>query len=181
MDFKVTLQKILTEFDQKGVRYALMGGFALGVLGIPRTTVDLDFLVNRDDATHIAQIMQQIGYECAYQSENVAQYISALKIFGEVDFLYAFRSSALAMLNRAVEKELSGKTIKVLRVEDIIGLKLQAAVNNSARFSQDWADIEALADCYKAELDWELIEGYFSLFERQDLFQSLKRKALETK
>lgn len=41
--------------------------------------------------------MKENGYECKYKTENVSQYISPLKIFGEVDFLHAFREISLKM------------------------------------------------------------------------------------
>lgn len=49
MNFKLVLEKLLTAFTEQNVRYALLGGFALGLWGGSRSTVDLDFLVHRDD------------------------------------------------------------------------------------------------------------------------------------
>jgi len=109
-----------------------MGGFALGVLGIPRSTVALDFLIHADDLPKIEKIMAGQGYECFYQTENVSQYTSRVKVMGEVDFLHAFRQLSLEMLDRALEKEIfeGEMKIKVLRPEDMIAFKLQSAANN---------------------------------------------------
>ncbi len=49
VDFERVLKALLAGFDYQQIRYAAIGGFALGVLGIPRATMDLDFLVQRDD------------------------------------------------------------------------------------------------------------------------------------
>jgi len=57
--------------------------------GTGRIPLEVDFLVNREDIQRIDD--NQPGYECKYRSENVSQYVSPLKVFGEVDFLYAFR------------------------------------------------------------------------------------------
>jgi hypothetical protein len=86
-----------------------MGGMALGAWGVPRGTVDVDFLVHHEDMEKVDGIMQELGYECRYRSENVSQYISPLKVFGEVDFLHAFRTPSLSMLQRAEEKNSSMK------------------------------------------------------------------------
>ena len=43
------LHRLLREFDRLHTRYALMGGFALGALGAPRATRDLNFLIHRDE------------------------------------------------------------------------------------------------------------------------------------
>ena len=114
MDFKLVLEKLFTAFKEHNIRYALMGGFALGVWGVPRGTVDVDFLVHCDDMKKVNRIMGGLGYECRFKSENVSQYISPLKIFGEVDFLHAFRVPSLSMLERAVEKKIFDGTIAVM-------------------------------------------------------------------
>ena len=51
-------------------------------------------------------IMLGLGYECKYRSENVSQYTSPFEIFGEVDFLHAFRTPSLSMLERAEGKKI---------------------------------------------------------------------------
>jgi len=178
MDFKATLEIILKDFLRGNIRYGLIGGFALGALGLARTTVDLDFLVRREDMPKVDAIMKSHGYECAYRSENVSQYISPLKIFGEIDFLYAFREISVKMLERAKELDIfEGKLkIKVLCPEDIIGLKVQALANNPDRETLDYLDIESLMERYKKDLDWGLLEEYFKLFELEKEFQGLKAK-----
>lgn len=178
MDFKTVLSLILERFYKYNVRYGLIGGFALGVLGLPRATIDLDFLIHKDDLDKVDRIMKSQGYECVYKSENVSQYVSAIKIFGEIDFLHAFRKISLRMLEHAEEKDIfEGKLkIRVLKPEDIIGLKLQALVNNPPRTEREYLDIESLMEYYGRNLDWQLLEEYFSLFERREKFLELKVK-----
>ncbi len=183
MDFKTVARTILEGFQRGNIRYALIGGFALGALGVPRATTDIDFLVHHEDIAKIKKLMEEMGYECAFQSENVSQYVSPLEVFGEIDFLHAFRKASLGMLERATEKETFGGElkIKVLRPEDIIGLKVQAAANDETRFNREYMDIETLMAHYKTDLDWQLIKEYFSIFDQQTLFSKLKGKHLEAK
>ncbi|MBI5056793.1 MAG: nucleotidyltransferase family protein [Nitrospirae bacterium] len=178
MDFKLVLDKLLTLFREQNIQYALMGGFALAAWGVPRGTVDMDFLVQRDDMEKIDGIMKGLGYECRYKSENVSQYLSPVKVFGEVDFLHAFRSPSLKMLQRAEEKKYFGETlsVRVLKVEDLIGFKVQAIANNKDRTASDMADIEALLVFNKTSIDWSLLEEYFSLFGLSDQLRELRMK-----
>ena len=178
MDFNIVLGLMLEGFQKGGIRYGLIGGFALGALGLPRSTVDLDFLVHRDDLNKINKIMKSNGYECVYQSENVSQYVSSVKIFGEVDFLHAFREISIGMLERAKELDVfEGKLkIRVLLPEDIIGLKLQAAENDSTRITQEYLDIESLMGYYGNNLNWETIEDYFSIFDQKEKFFELRSR-----
>lgn len=138
MDFKFVFEKLLTFFHENNVRYALMGGFALGLHGVARSTVDIDFLVHRDDLAKIQVIMSELGYKCVYESENVSQYVSSLKVFGEVDFIHAFRQISLKMLERVEEKKVFNETIsvKVLKPEDIFFMMPEDEKQERAELSQ---------------------------------------------
>jgi len=178
MDFKTTAKKLVAAFERQGVEYGLIGGFALGLWGVHRGTVDMDFLVRRDDIAKVDGIMAEFGYELRYRSENVSQYLSPQAVFGEIDFLHAFRSASLAMLTRAETKVLFGNgiSLRVLQPEDLIGLKLQALVNDPRREPVDRSDIEMLMGARGRVMDWELIRGYFEIFEMTELFVELERK-----
>ncbi len=175
MDFKTLLSELLTAFQKHNIRYALMGGFAMGLWGGSRSTVDLDFLVHRDDMEKVHAIMTDLGYECLHRTENVSQYASPLRVFGGIDFIHAFRDAGLEMLERAKTKEIFGGTlrIKTLVPEDIIGLKLQSIYNNPSREKTDLADIEMLVSLHRGNLDLELLRKYFEIFEMEDLFRKL--------
>lgn len=178
MDFKLVIEKLLTAFNEQDIQYALMGGLALGAWGVPRATVDIDFLVHKDDMEKVNEIMQGLGYECKYKTDNVSQYVSPLKVFGEIDFLHAFRTPSLSMLQRAEEKKMFDETmpIKVLKVEDLIGFKVQAIANDESRKTIDLPDIESLIEQNKTEIDWALLEEYFVLFGFNELLTELRRK-----
>jgi len=183
VDFKLVFEKLLDFFQKNKVRYGLMGGFALGAQGVARSTVDIDFLVYKDDLDKIHTIMNELGYELKYQSDNVSQYISSLKVFGEVDFIHAFREISVGMLQRAEEKKIFNETItvKVLRVEDLIGFKVQAMANDESRKAVDLRDIESLMALHSASLDWDAVEKFFSLFGFNALFTELKKRLLYDK
>jgi hypothetical protein len=154
MDFKLVFDRLLTFFHENNVRYALIGGFALALHGVSRSTVDIDFLVHRDDLSKIDTIMKELGYNCIYRSEDVSQFTSPLKVFGEVDFIHAFRDISVEMLERVEQKGIfhDAILIKVLRVEDLIAFKVQAIANDESRKALDLNDVMLREDMrYLAE------------------------------
>ena len=175
MDFRFVLEKLLTAFTEQHIRYALMGGFALGLWGGSRSTIDIDFLVHRDDRTKVNAIMTGLGYELHHHSENVSQYTSKLNVLGSVDFIHAFREASLGMLDRAQIKDIFSGTlqVKTLLPEDIIGLKLQAIANDPSRENTDMADIEMLASIHKGKMDRTLLKKYFKIFDRENLYNKI--------
>jgi hypothetical protein len=178
VDYRTVFEKLIAAFEAENVRYALMGGFALGLWGVARATVDIDFLVHRDDMPHVNAIMHTYGYECRYASENVSQYVSPVKIMGSVDFLHAFRETAVTMLKRAERKEIfSGAlSIMVLRPDDIIALKLQAIKNDPSRKDVDISDIKMLLHIRKQEIDFPLLEEYGRILGLSELLRQLVKE-----
>lgn len=176
MDFEKVLEIITREFTNAKIRYALIGGFAMGALGIVRSTMDLDFLVDARDLTALEKILNRHGYTCIFKTENVSQYVSDINIYGTIDFLHAFRKASLGMIERSKHIPVFDEklTIRVVIPEDIIGLKLQALVNDPSRTNREYADIEAIMTSAKEPLDWNLLEEYFSLFEQQKRYEELK-------
>ncbi len=176
MDLKKALTLIVGEFEKNDVGYAMIGGFAIGALGIPRSTIDLDFLVPADTLHRVDAIMIALGYKKVFFSENVSQYVSPSAEMGEVDFLHAFRPISMKMLAEAENIPVFGNetNVKVLKAEDIIALKLQSINNDPARLAKDNSDIEELMKSMK--LDWEILKTYFGLFGMEKRFLELKGK-----
>jgi len=178
MDFKLVTSTLLKEFNENEIRYAIIGGFAMGLWEVSRSTVDLDFLLLVDDLPRAETILTKYAYRRAFKSENVAQYTSDLAHYGHVDILIAFRKVSKAMLKRSVEKTLDdGSKVFTLLPEDIIGLKLQALVNDPRREDRDIADMNSLISMSRKKaitIDWELLEEHFGLFNREDLLKTLR-------
>lgn len=175
LDFKAVLEKVLRGFEELEVHYALIGGFALGLWGLGRATMDLDFLILKDDMPKVDNLFRSLGYTCAYRSENVSQYVSPLGILGTIDCLHAFRKATLAMLERAEEKAIfQGKLrIRVAQPEDLIGLKFQAMRNDPSRKDQDLADVKGLVRLFGGQLDWSRIREYAEILDMEEVYEEI--------
>ena len=60
------LKSIIKNFKKDNIHYALIGGYALGLLGVSRNTFDLDFLVNKKDREKLKTILSRYQYEIKY-------------------------------------------------------------------------------------------------------------------
>lgn len=178
MDFGLVLKQLLEGFDRMGIRYALRGGFAMGALGAPRATADLDFLVRREDLERLDLLLTGLGYARIHLSDDVSQYTGPAAVWGSLDFIHAFRPISLAMLERAVEKPVleNSRAVRVLQPEDVIGLKILAMANNAGRTHREMADIEALLDVYRCDLDWSRLQEFFHLFGMDKAYTDLKER-----
>ncbi|MGB9497316.1 MAG: nucleotidyltransferase [Dissulfuribacterales bacterium] len=172
MEFKVVLKTLIERFNQEGIDFALMGAFGMSVTGIIRTTEDLDFLIPERDAIKVSEIMESLGYETLWSGPETSHYVSPLASFGRVDFLHARRKYSRRMLQQAKQEAVFNGAfmIKVVRPEDIIGLKVQSSSNDPSRYYQDMSDIEQIVKRHYQgiiSLDMGLVREYFKIFDRE--------------
>lgn len=80
MDFEQVLGKAIRDFERENISYGLIGGFALGLWGVISATADLGFLFDKKGLGKAKEIMLRYGYNCFYESENVAQYNSVVSL-----------------------------------------------------------------------------------------------------
>jgi hypothetical protein len=178
MDLRAVLELVTVELRGAGIEHALIGGLALAAHGAARATEDLDFLIDRDRADELDEIMRRLGYRPLYRTAEVANYVSDDAAKGRVDFLYAHRQYAVAMLARARPHPMLGVSdLRVLDAADQIGLKVQSSSNQPRRRPQDMADILRLLE-RGGEIDISRVREYFRLYDREaeldDLLASLR-------
>ena len=173
MNFKEVLKILLNRLSEAGVEAALSGGLALSTMGVFRFTKDIDFVIPEEGVDAVDHIMTELGYEKqGFSSSEIASYVSPLKVLGQVDFLVARRKYSRAMLQRAQEMPVldGALTVKALLPEDLIGLKLQAIVNDPKnRYTVDAPDIQQLLKLHGTRMDMSLVREYFRLFGREAL------------
>lgn len=178
MDFNLVIDGMVGAFDRAGVRYALIGGMAIALRGIQRSTLDLDFIVATEDLPAADPILRGLGYTRVFHSANVSQYGAEDPALGRIDILHAFRGPSLGMLQRAERMAWpEGPAVPVVHWEDLIGLKIQAMVNDPGRALRDWADIHEIvrfAAGRRMALDWELLADYLELFDLHAKLLELK-------
>jgi len=183
MNFALIFKFLVENLTREKIDFALMGGFALQAAGVIRTTRDIDLLILSKDSLKIKEIMIKHKYKLLHESEDVLNFAGENFELGRVDFLLAHRKYTLEMLKKAAEESVfDGKfKVKVLRVEDQIGLKVQASSNNPKRAHQDIADVRALIESNYSKLDIALIKEYFSLFKREKDLETILKEIKNAK
>lgn len=167
MGIKETLELASKTLTNAQIDHALIGGIALALWGVHRATADVDLLVDGDKKTLAKNILTKAGFQITHESEEVIQFSGA----GYLDLLFANRALSKKMIAQAIfNNKLS---IKCVKPEDIIGLKIQAYTNDPKRFFQDIADIKNLIDANNG-IDWNQIKMYADLFNKWSDIEKLK-------
>lgn len=138
---------LMKELDNRGVRYALVGGVAMAFYTEPRFTRDIDLLVETEDFDRVKSILEKDGYfESAspWTFRNVAIELHRfLKVTTEedemlIDILVAKDEEVRKVIQNAVEAESEEGRVMLANKKDLIWLK------KTRDSKQDQADIEKL-------------------------------------
>ena len=138
-DLITALGDLARLFDQFGAPYAVMGGLAVRVHGIPRPTYDVDFTLAIDRARllELYDAVRALGYTVPeeYQGGWVDQVAgmplvkARLRVEGktiDVDVFLAESRFQKSLIQRRIQTDVEGITAWIASAEDLILLKLLA-------------------------------------------------------
>ena len=62
IDVYAELKRIINALNENDVEYAVCGGWAMAIHGVPRATVDIDLLISEDSLDKVFEIAKQNDY-----------------------------------------------------------------------------------------------------------------------
>lgn len=131
--------------ETAGVRYALIGGLAVGIhANLPRATIDVDVAAHLGAGRESAvNALERAGLKKTGEFEHSVNFRHGSGEPVQLAFDVAFD----AMIERAESIDIGGIDIKIVRKDDLITMKKRAAADPARRKSKrlrDQADIELL-------------------------------------
>ncbi len=150
------MSSLLAEFvnftetlNRETIDYAICGGWAMAIHGLPRATVDIDLLILTEDLNEVWNIAQNLGYDVeglplhfhngAIEIRRISKIDKGSKRLFTLDFLLVTEPLEEVWKNRELIEWEDGKTWTVSR-EGLIRLK-----TISGR-EQDLLDIKKLRE-----------------------------------
>lgn len=138
---------ITNALNERNIDYAVCGGWAMAILGLPRATVDIDLLILSEDLDEAWRIAQSFGYDVEglplhfhdgkIEIRRISKIDKETKSLITIDFLLVTEAIKEVWRNRKLFEWNRGKVFSVSR-EGLIFLK-----RISGRLI-DLADIERL-------------------------------------
>jgi hypothetical protein len=174
MDFTFVLSQVADEIQRRGRRFAVIGGVGLAALGMPRTTLDLDLVVEADLQDELVAFLEQQGYATLHRSAGYSNHLHADPRRGRIDLVYVQGGTAdrvFAGVNR--QPGPGGLPTPVPRPEHLAALKVLAMKNDPSRIFQDLADIRFLLTL--PGVDRAEVRGYFARHGLLERFHDVER------
>jgi len=174
MDFSSALTTIATFLDENEIRYALIGGLALAAYGNPRSTLDIDLVVEHLHQQPIIDFMEASGFETLHRSEGYSNHQHADPVLGRIDFVYVRGETADMLFKEAKRFDgPDGLSIPVPKPEHLIAMKVLAMKNDPERTFADLADIRVLMA--RPEVNRQEVRRYFEKQGLLERFNELER------
>jgi len=148
MDLFQELREITHALDAGAVDYALCGGVALAIHGVPRATQDIDLLVRPEDLARLRETARACGFVLESFPMDFASGITIQRFTKIIDGQPLMLDALLVSgpLDRAWEgrqsADVEGGRVRVVSREGLIALKLAAAG------PQDLVDVQRLQEVH---------------------------------
>ncbi|HEX3630382.1 MAG TPA: nucleotidyltransferase, partial [Candidatus Dormibacteraeota bacterium] len=151
--FNRVLHEAVQALEQAGLKFLVLGGLASSLVGRPRWTHDIDFLVRPDDARTALEALRAAGFQT--EETDPVWLFKAFKQDVMVDVIFMITGGIYLdaeMDQRSVIREYDGLPVRIPSPEDQVVIK---AIVHREETSRHWFD--ALAIIGRAELDWDYL------------------------
>jgi predicted nucleotidyltransferase len=157
-------EALVTTFDERGIRYAIIGGIATIQHTRVRTTDDIDALLT------VPQLAMPGLFEALRGRGFSLDVLGSIRDFRDggmttvrfkdvlVDLMRPVLPAYAHVLDRAISARIFGQTVRVSSAEGLIVMKL------IAMRSQDEADVQDLLAAYAGKLDLDYVRKELETF-----------------
>jgi predicted nucleotidyltransferase len=151
--FVRVLREAVETVERAGYLFLVVGGLASTLVGRPRWTHDIDFLVRPDDARNVLEALRGAGF--ATEETDPVWIYKAFKDDVMVDVIFMVMGGIYLddeMRAHSIERDYDGLRLRIPSPEDQIVIK---AIVHREETSRHWFD--SLAILGRAELDWNYL------------------------
>lgn len=177
MEMTSVLKLVVNKLDKLRIPYVLTGGLAVSYWGVPRTTHDIDIIIEID-SSKTDSIIQAFDKEFYVSREGIDRMLSYGTSFNlihhktgvKIDFWPVDKKDPHKVLefSRALKKKVFGQTISIIAPEDLIIVKLKwCQEGESFRHLEDVKSILRISQVNIAYIkQWALKQGTLEIFNR---------------
>ena len=151
--FVRVLREAVEAVERAGYPFLVLGGLASSLVGRPRWTHDIDFLVRPDDARDVLEALRGAGFTTE-ETDPVWLY-KAFKDDVMVDVIFMVMGGIYLddeMRTHSIERDYDGLRLRIPSPEDQIVIK---AIVHREETSRHWFD--SLAILGRAQIDWNYL------------------------
>jgi predicted nucleotidyltransferase len=169
------ISRVVKCLDEHSVPYMLIGGQALLLYGIVRSTRDIDITLGIDSDSYyvIAKICEELGLNILpKEPQKFANQTRTLpaeepNCHIRIDFIFSFTPYERQAIERAQQKTLAGYPVKFASGEDLIIFKMIAGR------SVDLEDIKSIIKKQAQAIDYDYVHKWLAEFAKIDEYKQI--------
>ena len=168
------MERLARALESRAFPFVFIGGIAVAAWSRPRTTVDLDVLVAIEslEPSGVVVALEGEGFRLTRKGVHRDVMMAGFRVIRDypekgsmsvpVDVLISNNPVVHDIIQRACQRSVGSKKVRVPSAEDLIILKLQAGR------LRDLADAQAVARAQKTSLDLEYLKKQADVFSVQE-------------
>jgi hypothetical protein len=174
---------MLEALNASGINYIVTGSFATNLYAVPRSTQDVDFVVDAEPEElkklfsalpKEIRVDPQMRFDTITYTYRYNLIVDGLP-FGIELFLLTDDEHNQERFRRKRSGTVQGTTAHVPTVEDIIVQKVRWSAK--ANRAKDIQDVKAIIDAQGDNIDWAYVEGWCDRHGTRDLLEQLREEA----
>lgn len=171
------VQLIGEKAQAAGLRFLVIGGHAVNVYSEPRSTLDVDFLVRREDRAEWARILEAEGFKLYHDGGPFLQYSPPHGTSWRLDLMLVNGETFGKMINASRSIEMLGIMVNVPSPDHLIALKLHALRHGPEdRFEKDFGDVVGITRNTGLDPRSSSYREIFTRFGTTEIYEKVLRR-----
>lgn len=138
MDYAKAFHLVAGASKKAAVPCVLIGGFAINFYKVTRNTLDIDFLITKEDFTKIKDPLLAAGYAEEFATDVAVRFSNKTDAL-DIDFMIVDDLTREKIIKDGKTAEIVGEKLIIPSLNHLIALKLHAIKNN--RKNRIWKDL----------------------------------------
>jgi len=138
MDYAKAFHLVAKASKESAVPCVLIGGFAINFYKVTRDTLDIDFLITKEDFIKIKDALLAAGYAEDFATDVMVRFSNKADAL-DVDFMIVDKMTREEIVKDGKEIEVVGEKLIIPSIEHLIALKLHAIKHNQK--NRIWKDL----------------------------------------
>ncbi|MBL7157786.1 MAG: nucleotidyltransferase [Candidatus Omnitrophica bacterium] len=174
MKYRSIFHLISSLAQKSNIHIVLIGGFAVNYYKVTRQTVDVDFLITKDEFEKIASLLEKEGYKKAYDGGTFIQLVNDASYLMDLDFMFIDKDVMDSITAEGEKIRIAGSEFIVPSVKHLVALKLHSIKNNpKGRKLKDLPDIVSLIRINKINTKTEEFKKICLKYGTEGLYKTI--------
>ena len=175
MDYAKAFHIVAKASKRSHVPCVLIGGFAINFYKVTRNTVDIDFLITKDDFEKIKGALIDAGYSEEFATDVTIRF-SSKKDALDIDFMIVDTRTRAKIIEDGKTTEVVGEKLIIPSIYHLIALKLHAIKNSQKnRMWKDLPDIIRLIQMNKIDYKKKSFKDLCLKYGNSEIYRTITK------